>query len=336
MKAIKLNENKTFEIQEIEVPNILDDEVLVAVEYCGICGSDLSRYYDGAKYYPIVLGHEFSGRIVKTRENSKFEVGQKVICAPLKPCFECNNCQHGRYFACENYKFMGSGCDGAFQEFVSVKESNVISIPQELNLKTAAFIEPLAVGLHAIETLNIQVLDKIAVIGCGTIGLMIIQALKAIGIQDVIGIDITDDKLEMATKCGVDKVVKSMSDYKEGFDVIFECTGVSAIQSDVINHINPKGRICYVGTAHGTVQFESTNFEKILRKEAIITGSWMSYSFPFPGNEWKHAVRLLEKEQVKVESLITLIDANEMAKGFDLMKSGNAYKVMVQLGKGNE
>lgn len=336
MKAIKVKENKEFEVQEVEIPSILEDEILVEVEYCGICGSDLSRFYDGAKYYPIVLGHEFSGTVAKVGKGSKLEVGQKVVCAPLKPCFECESCKRGNYFACENYKFMGSGCDGAFQEFVSVKESNVIAIAQSLSLKKAAFIEPLAVGLHAIETLNINVLDKVAVIGCGTIGLMIIQSLKAIGIQEVIGIDISNDKLEMAAECEADTIIKSMDEYDGGFDVIFECTGVNFIQSDVINHIRPNGRICYVGTAHGDVKFESTNFEKLLRKEAYITGSWMSYSFPFPGNEWKHAVKLLEKEQVKVERLITLIDDSEMEKGFELMKSGNAYKVMVQLGKGNE
>ncbi len=335
MKAIVLHENKEFKIMNYELPKIKDDEVLIKVAFCGVCGSDLARFYDGAKYYPIVLGHEFSGCIVDVGKDVKLHKGTKVGSAPLKPCFECDNCLAGNYFACSNYQFMGSGCGGAFQEYVAVNYQNIVILDEEIDLMQAAFIEPLTVALHAINRVKIHPLDEIVVLGCGTIGLMIIQALKARGINNITVVDVANAKLQTALKYGVAHITDKL-DKTNAYDIIFECTGVNFLQSEVINYMNPHGRICYVGTAHNDVVISPVIFEQILRKELIITGSWMSYSFPFPGEEWLYAQKLIASNQIQVKDLITLVDMHELAQGFALMKAFDADKVMVQMDKQDE
>ncbi len=332
MKAIKLYENQKLQIKEVVLPKLKSGEVLIKVEYCGICGSDLTRYYKQAKYYPIVLGHEISG-VVEAVFSAKDQhlVGKKVTISPLQPCFKCNECLAGNYYACKEYIFMGSGCDGGFQTHVIVNAPNVVVLPDELDLQSAAFIEPLTIAIHAVDCLTINCLDQVLVIGCGTIGLMIIQTLKARGILNVIAADIDQSKLVMAQRLGADTIINTNKDSLVQVDIAFECTGVSAVQSQIIENIKPKGRVCYVGTAHGDVVLANEKFEKILRQEMLITGSWMSYSTPFPGNEWNYAIALLNTKQVTVKPLIHVIEMEQLSAGFEMMKNGQAYKVIVRM-----
>lgn len=331
MKSIRLHENKEFSIDKLDIKELKEEELLVRVHYCGICGSDLSRYFDGAKYYPIVLGHEYSGTVVDAYDKNDQLIGKNIVGLPLSPCFECVECKQGQYYACNNYLFMGSGKDGAFQTFVSVKRDQIIEIPKKLELDKASFVEPLAVALHAINRINISQLDVVNVYGCGTIGLLIIQSLKARGILNINAIDIEESKLDLSKQYGVCNTFNSKEDEIPEADISFECTGNSFIQSSIIDKTLNHGSICYVGTSHGDVNLKASTFEKILRKEINITGSWMSYTFPFPGSEWNYAISLLEKDLVNVDSLMNKYSMDEISKAFNDMKYGKTYKGILKI-----
>lgn len=212
MKALVITGISKVELQDLEIPKYKDDEVLIKVKYCGICGSDLPRALDGGVHsFPIVVGHEFSGQIVEVGEKVKnVKVGDRVTAGALLPCGKCEACQQGRPAMCSNYGFIGSRQNGAMAEYVAVKSQNVVKLPDEVDYKEGAMIEPLTVALHGIQRINIKAGATALVFGAGTIGLLALQCLKAVGAGKVYMVDVVDKKLELAKKLGADDVINSM------------------------------------------------------------------------------------------------------------------------------
>lgn len=311
MKAVVLTENNHIELQDVKKPELVNkDDVLISVSYTGICGSDYVRFFENqAKYYPIILTHELSG-VVQESNSTQYQVGDKVAVVPLKPDFDDEQSKKGNYSLSSNYGFIGSREDGGLREYMIVSEKNLVKLPETIDLKTAAFIEPLTVNLHGFKLLDLKhmTIHKIALIGMGTIGLLALQVLVSYG-YDVTCFDISDEKLKLSKELGAKEVVNTKdatlleSNFNQ-FDLVVETSGANQSYYIVNKLAAKKGTILYIGTPHNELKFDFKTFELINRKELTAKGSWMNYSAPWPGEEWKEAIRLFEEGAIKVDPLI--------------------------------
>ncbi|MGT2751139.1 galactitol-1-phosphate 5-dehydrogenase [Streptococcus orisasini] len=311
MKAVVLVENNNIEVEDIEKPVLKNaGDVLVKVAYAGICGSDYVRFFENqAKFYPIILTHEFSGT-VEASNSDQYQVGDKVAIIPLKPNFNDEQSKKGNYSLSEGYGFIGSRENGGLEEYVIIPEENLIHIPETIDLRTAAFIEPLTVNLHGFKIAGLKDLDvkKVALIGMGSIGLLALQVLVSYG-YDVTAFDISDDKLALSKKLGAKDTVNTRDKaaleaaYNQ-FDFVAETSGANQSYYIVNKLAAKKGTILYIGTPHKDLTIDFQTFELINRKELTAYGSWMNYSAPWPGEEWTEAVNLFQKGAIKIDPLI--------------------------------
>lgn len=345
MKALMVTDVGKFVLEEIEKPRPKKKEVLIKVAYVGVCGSDLPRYFEGGIHqFPQVLGHEFSGSVDEVGEDVTLCKGDRVIVAPLVPCYDCDQCQMGKPQLCTNYSFIGSRQQGAMAEYVVVPEANCLLIPQNLTLKIAATIEPLTVAIHAIERVRIKSGERALVLGAGTIGLMTILALKAKGIGEIVVVDLNENKLTLAKKIGANQTInpskQCLSEYftqSSLADIVCETAGNPVTQVQAVQFANKQGKVILIGTCTKPVTFTPEQFEIILRRELEITGSWMSYSSPFPGFEWQAALRYLATNVIDTHSLITgIYSLEDRAVPFEKMCEQNSKQVKVLYEVGGE
>lgn len=311
MRALVLVENNHVEVQELDKPIPLKDgDVLVKVAYTGICGSDYVRFFEGqAKKYPLILTHEFSG-VVEESLSDDYKPGDKVAIIPLKPDFEDEQSLKGNYSLSKNYSFIGSREDGGLREYAVIPQENLVHIPSDIDLRTAAFIEPLTVNLHGFKVAELKKLEvkKVALIGMGTIGLLALQVLVNYG-YDVTAFDISSDKLNLSKKLGAKAIVNTLNvDELEAvydqFDFVVETSGANQSYYIVNKLAAKKGHILYIGTPHKDLNIDFQTFELINRKELTARGSWMNYSAPWPGEEWAEAVELFQKGAIQIAPLI--------------------------------
>lgn len=314
MKALVITGISKAELQELEIPKYKDNEVLINVKYCGICGSDLPRALDGGVHsFPMVVGHEFSGEVVEIGAKVKdIVVGDRVTAGALLPCGKCEACKQGKPAMCSDYGFIGSRQNGAMAEYIAVKAENIVKLPDEVDYKEGAMIEPLTVALHGIQRINVKAGATALVFGAGTIGLLVLQCLKAVGAGKVYMVDIVDKKLKLAKKLGTDDVINSMDvdlvKYLEEHgrpEVVIENSGSPIAQAQCLEIVKKCGSVVYIGTATKDLTLKPEVFEKILRGELNVTGSWMSYSAPYPGYEWTTAVEYIKERKIDLKSMIT-------------------------------
>lgn len=308
MRAAVLEANNIVKIKEVAVPEIKDDEVLVQVKYSGVCGSDIPRLFNnGARHYPIILGHEFSGVIVKTGEKvTNISVGDKVSIAPLEPCMKCEDCIKGHFSQCKHYSFIGSRKNGAWAEYTAVPAKNIIKLPEGVSLKEGAFFEPLTVALHGLSLLDYPVNKKVAILGMGTIGQLVLQCISSSIQKEITAVDINDEKLEFSLELGATKIYNALTNNEKlsDYDLVIETSGVPINFKKALEIAGNKGEVLFIGTPHGNVEYTPAEFENINRKELTLKGSWMNYSNIFPGEEWKMANSLFKANKVKIDKLI--------------------------------
>jgi galactitol-1-phosphate 5-dehydrogenase len=313
---VEVIENEKLQVTPYDMPKLTSDEVLVEVHYSGLCGSDVPRVFNNsAHFYPVTLGHEFSGKIIATGENAdKFHEGDKVCCAPLVPCLDCEVCSKGLYSLCNNYSFIGSRRQGGNARFVAIPEKCCFKLPSSVSLVEGAFFEPITVGLHPIVMAGGCKDKHVIVIGVGTIGLLTIQVAKALGAASVTAIDICDEKLKSALELGATRVVNSLSkeqvaEFKEESQstlkqMIIEIAGVPETFKLSLEVAGPRASVYLVGTIHKDFSIAFKEYEQILRKELSVVGSWMNYSFPYPGEEWDIACRLFSEGRINTDKLL--------------------------------
>ncbi|MDH3000363.1 galactitol-1-phosphate 5-dehydrogenase [Chelonobacter oris] len=324
MKAIIVESNRNLVLADIPKPQLSqNDDVLVKVRYSGVCGSDLPRiFHNGAHNYPIILGHEFCGIIEKTGSHVHgLAPGDMVVCAPLLPCFDCEECRQGFYSLCKNYTFVGSRRQGANAEYIVVNEKNLVKIPKDSDPLFSSFIEPVTVGLHAIYLADGCHNKNVIILGAGTIGLLALQCAKALGAKSTTVIDINNDKLLLAKKLGANHTfnpqetdsaaIQNALNESRFNQLILETAGVPQTVTLALNIAGPRAQVLLVGTLHHDLHLNQKDFGLILRKELTITGSWMNYSKPWPGEEWLQASKLINEGNITLEPLIASINLPE-------------------------
>lgn len=311
--AVVVGYNDVRYIEQPE-PQIGLGQVKISVKFCGICGSDIPRVLNGSCHsFPQVLGHEFSGIVAEVAENvTSVSVGDHVVGVPLIPCMICDDCKNGNYSLCKHYSFIGSRQQGAMAEYVVVPEANVFKIDSSIRLDYAALFEPSTVALHGIKINNYRPTEKdnVCVIGAGTIALFTLQWCKILGAKKVTVIGRSKEGLDIALKYGADNVISTLdTKFLEqtklitdglGFDYVFDAAGTGETIHTSLQVAANKAHICFIGTPTKQIEFSVKMWELINRKEICLTGSWMSYSAPWPGIEWKMTADSIASDELKI------------------------------------
>lgn len=334
MKAAVLYGNEDIRYDEWETPVCGDNDVMVRVRATGICGSDVPRVLsNGAHFYPIVLGHEFSGDVVETGKNvTRIKAGDTVSGAPLVPCMECEDCRKGDYALCRHYSFIGSRQQGSFAEYVVIPEINAVKYNPSVPYEQAAMFEPSAVAAHGL--LHAQINSgTVAVLGLGTIGIFALQWAKILGAERTVAFDIDDSRLELARRMGADETVNTLNPgfrdeakkitFGRGFDAVIESAGSPVTMRMAFELAGNKSRLCFIGTPHKDLMFTPAEWENMNRKEFTLTGSWMSYSAPFPGREWDLTAECFGNGSLKFdpEFIFRTFPMSEVSQAFSLYKN---------------
>ena len=264
MKVAVMNGVGQMGYTERPIPTPKDDEVLVKLEYVGICGSDLHYYETGAigAYVvepPFVLGHEPGGVVVEVGKNVKhLKVGDKVALEPGKTCGQCEFCKTGRYNLCPDVIFFATPpVDGVFQEYVAHEAGLCFKLPESVSTMEGALIEPLAVGFHAANLGDAHIGQTAVVFGAGCIGLVSMMALKAKGVSRVYVVDIMAKRLQKALELGADGVINGAEQDAvaavleltggAGCDLIVETAGTQITTRQAINMAKKGSTIVLVG-----------------------------------------------------------------------------------------
>lgn len=345
MKAAVVCANEDVRYMDYEEPQVSAGMVKVRVKASGICGSDIPRVlHHGVHFYPIVLGHEFSGEVVEIGEGvTKVQVGDKVTGAPLLPCLKCDDCQNGNYSLCKHYSFIGSRQQGANADYVVIPERNAVPFDKSISYEQGAMFEPSTVALHGIKLNDYKGGEYVAVLGCGTIGIFTAQWAKIFGAKKVVVFDISDERLALAKRMGADEVVNTtkedfMAEAKaitggKGYGYVFETAGQVPTMHMAFELAGNKANVCFIGTPHVDLTFTPKMWENMNRKEFKLTGSWMSYSAPFPGKEWELTAHYFATGQLKYdpEFVYKKIPMSQAQEAFQLFKTPGLVKGRILL-----
>lgn len=340
MKAGVVHGKEDIRYEEIEKPVAGAGQVLVKVKYTGVCGSDVPRVNQGtAHYFPIVLGHEFSGTVEEVGEGvESVKKGDRVAGIPLVPCMKCEDCQKGNYSLCRHYDFIGSHSFGSYAEYVAVPEKNVVKFSEDVSFEKGAFFEPATVALHGLERTDYKGGKNVAILGGGTIGLLTMQWAKIFGAKEVVVFDIVEERLELAKRLGATGTVNTL---KEGFleeakkitdgrgyDYVFETAGNTITMKMAFALAANKAEVCFIGTPTKELSFTVDEWENINRKEFKLTGSWMSYSAPFPGHEWELAAHYFGTGELQFDDsfIFKKIPLSQIDTAFAMYKTPGAVK----------
>ena len=264
MKVAIMTDVMKMELTERNIPQPKNDEVLVKIEYVGVCGSDL-HYFEaggiGANIVkpPFVLGHEAGGVVVEIGSDVKdLKVGDKVALEPGKTCGKCEFCKTGRYNLCPEVIFFATPpIDGVFQEYVAHEAGLCFKIPDNMDTIEAALIEPLAVGFHAARQGNAKLGQTAVVTGAGCIGLVSTMALKAMGVTKIIVVDVQQKRLDKALELGATDIINgSKQDTVTeiirltggvGSDLVIETAGTEITTRQAIQFAKKGSTIVLVG-----------------------------------------------------------------------------------------
>ena len=258
MRQQLMTEPGKISIREVPVPQVGPDQVLIRMKKIGVCGSDIHVWHGTHPYtsYPVTQGHEVSGQIVALGQYVKdFQVGERVTVEPQVFCGRCYPCLHGRYNLCEHLKVMGFQTTGLASDYVAVDSSRVTRLGS-LSYGEGAMMEPLAVTVHAARRFPDLKGARAVVLGCGPIGILLIQSLKAFGVSKVLATDISDGRLKLARELGADVTINTKEqDYAKALvetfgpdkaDVIYECAGSDITMEQAIQNARKGSTIILV------------------------------------------------------------------------------------------
>jgi 2-desacetyl-2-hydroxyethyl bacteriochlorophyllide A dehydrogenase len=314
MKAAVFKGVEDIRVEDVPEPEAGPRDVVVQVNACGICGSDLHTYLHGSFVQPgQVMGHEFSGRVVEAGPDVEgLQVGDRVTAIPIVPCGQCARCAEGRYNLCANAWTTGLayGKPGAFAERIRVPNAvvgeNIFLLGDDVSDEAGATVEPLAVAVHAVNLIDRVEGATALVLGLGTIGQEVVQVLRAKGARRVIGTDISQLRLEAARELGAEAIDGSAGleqalggalGEAEEIDVIFECSGVPALATGAIGAIRAGGTIVVLALYDDPVTFNPTAF---VQSELRLQGS-----IAYTAADFAEAIELLRSGAVRAEPLIT-------------------------------
>ncbi|MBS6397642.1 MAG: NAD(P)-dependent alcohol dehydrogenase [Clostridiales bacterium] len=317
----------TMRIQETEMPVPGEDEVLLKVEYVGMCGSDIHGFESGPFIPPkdpnqkIGLGHECAGTVVGIGSKvRKFKIGDRVNIEPGVPCGKCKFCMEGHYNICPDVDFMATqpNYKGALTNYLTHPEAWTYKLPDTMDTMEGALVEPAAVGMHAAMEAEVKPGKKIVILGAGCIGLMTLQACRVMGATEIVVVDVIEKRLEMAKRLGAMEVVNGMKEdtvarAKEllgelGADIVFETAGSKVTAGQTTKLVIRGGRIMIVGTVPGDTP---VNFLSINREVKIQTVFRYANNYPM-------TIEAIASGKFDVKSMVTdIYDYSDVQRAFE-------------------
>jgi L-iditol 2-dehydrogenase len=324
-------------LMDMPEPQCADNQVIIEVAHCGICGTDLHVYHDTFRNFPpVILGHEFAGAVVQIGKEVKgIKLGDTfaVFGAITVTCGTCRYCRSSEYFFCKNRRGMGHGVNGAFTRYVAARPDQLYPVPQGVSLREASLVEPMAAAVHAVcDVARFSLGDTALVSGPGPIGLLVLRLLLAQGIKTIVA-GTSDDqmRLDLAKSYGAHRCVAvDVEDLEAiiaeetnglGVDVAFEVAGAEASVRNCMNNLRPLGHYIQVGHFGKDLRVP---WDLIAFRQLRIDGS-VGYTH----TTWMQTMRILE-QGFDVKPLITHdLDLADWKTGFDLMEAKKAVKILL-------
>ncbi|QLL23994.1 NAD(P)-dependent alcohol dehydrogenase [Actinobacteria bacterium IMCC25003] len=330
MRASYLDKNLKVYTEEIDIPQLDSDQVLVKVESVGICGSDVHYYKHGAigPYIvekPIILGHELSGVITAVGSDVAMErIGSRVAVEPQRACKVCKQCKAGRYNLCPEIEFYATPpIDGAFCEYVKIQSEFAYDIPANISFDAAALIEPMSVCIWAAQKAKIEKGTTVLIAGAGPIGVVMAQVARAFGASDVVVTDVVEHRLEFVKKYGATRTINTSSETlgSEKFDVFVDACGVPAAVHAGILATGPAGRALLVGLGSDEMMLPVSHIQN---NEIIVTGVFR-YT-----NTWPIGIEFLASGKVDLDAIVTHhFGLSDVEAGLKMTANPAAMKVVI-------
>jgi len=314
MKALLLTAPSTFDFTDVPAPVVGPDEVRISVKACGICGSDIHGMdgRSGRRIPPIVMGHEAAGVVAEIGEGvSDWKIGDRVTFDSTEFCGDCEECARGNFNLCANRKVLGVSCGdyrrhGCFAEEIVLPVRILHRIPDSLSFEKAAFAEPVAIALHAVNLAPEDFTKPAIVIGAGLIGLLVVQALRARGWQNVIAVDLDESRLELARQLGASQTFSAKQENLaghlraicggDGAAVAFEVVGAAAPVDLAIRSVCKGGTVVLVGNLQPSVPMP---LQEVVTRQISLKGSCAC------AGEYPEAIRRIEDGSISVEPLLS-------------------------------
>ncbi len=341
MKALTLTEYNRFEYGDAPAPEVDAGEVLIRVQACGICGSDVHGMdgSSGRRIPPIIMGHEASGIIDTVGAGVEgWAQGDRVTFDSTVYCGKCDRCESGQINLCEDRQVLGVSCGdyrrhGAYAELVTVPAHILYRVPEGMSFEEAAFAEPISVALHAVNRVPIRQGDTAVVVGAGLIGLLVVQCLKRAGCERIIAADLVQSRLDLARELGAtDTFLSNESNVPEevakltgndGADVAMEVVGLGKTLGIAIDCVRTGGSVGCVGNIEPMSEF---SLQKVVTREITLYGSCTS------AGEYAEAMEGLADGSIRVKPLISgVVNLSEGGEWFKRLHGGeDLFKVILK------
>ncbi len=308
MKALVYEGAWQMPMREMEPPLPGPEDVIVAVQAVGVCGSDVHGYMGttGRRKPPIIMGHEFGGIISAVGERvTRGQVGQRVVVQPLITCGQCANCRAGLPNICLERSGLGMNLNGAMAEAVRVPQQLLYPLPNGMSWEKSAMVEPLAVALRAVNLTPLTLMGTVVIIGAGTIGLLTLLAARLRGAGQIIITDLSPHRLDLAQQLGADvavnvaqedalAVVQAHTD-GQGAQAVIEAVGLSASVKQSLALVRTGGHITWIGNSQPEVE---VNMQQVVTRELTIRGT---YGF---NEEFGRSLQAIHSGRIDVSPLI--------------------------------
>ncbi|KDQ60175.1 hypothetical protein JAAARDRAFT_32547 [Jaapia argillacea MUCL 33604] len=338
MKALYYHAPQKFEIKQVPIPQCGDDDILLKVTCCGVCGTD-AHIHEGEfiSKFPLIPGHEAIGKVVKIGKDVKgFEIGDRVVADVGITCEKCFYCRRGQTLLCENFEARGVTQDGGFAEYIVYHQKKCYKI-HNLSDEEATLLEPAACAIHGLDKLQPPVGIEVLMLGAGPTGLMLSQLLKLNGASKVVlaankgikmdiakDLECADVYIELDRQNPGPQWEQLKKDHPYGFDVVVEATGVEKIAQDSINYVRRGGTLMIYGVYENKALVHWPP-SKIFGDEIKIIGSFsQTYCFP-------RAVEYLDSGKIKTKGMVTdVFKLEDYQAALDKMNSRGALKIAIK------
>ena len=338
MRAVIINAPTSIRVDSVPDPTPRSDELLIRVEACGICGTDL-HIIDGESplaHYPIVPGHEFAGEVVELgydiaqnngNGGTNITVGSRVAIDPNLYCGHCDFCRTGHENLCLHYSALGVTLNGAIAQYVAVPMRTAYVLPDTVSMREAALIEPTSCAVHAMHTLQPRSGDTFLIVGAGTMGLLLLQLARHGGASRVVMVDVNTQRLERAEQlgatCTYSDIQQALADEPAGFNCVIDATGVPVVIERAFMAVKRGGKLLIFGVASHDARISLSPF-RIYNDEITIVGS-MAVLFSF-----QPALDLISSGVINTEAMLTTaLPLQDFSRALEMMRQGQGVKTQI-------
>ena len=336
MRAVVISAPGSVQVESVADPTPRPGEVLVRVEACGICGTDL-HLLDGDSplaRYPLIPGHEFAGEVVAVgseisegKEETTITIGSRVAIEPNLYCGYCEPCRTGHENLCIHYFAIGVTTPGAMAQYISVPWKKVYALPDNISLREGSLIEPLSCAVHGMHRLQPKSGDTVLIVGAGTMGLLLLQLIVRGGASRTVMVDVNKQRLARAEAMGATRtytdIKQALKDEPTGFDCVVDATGVASVVESAFTAVKRGGKLMIFGVASAEARISLSPF-RIYNEEITVLGSMaVLYSF-------QPALDLMSAGIINTEAMLTTAyPLEEVSEALVAVRHGQGIKTQL-------